>query len=1516
MNARITRSSQVKGLVRNAAIRMAACALLLVVVIADVQATSPCYRFRQGGPFGWWSPEFSTPEAACKALEGYLAGNMDAMNEWHEYAPGTKEFRNIHVETEPFFGYPNVRCVVFFEMRSPPHPEWTPGARGHGGVPYIQDPACKVFACATPPPKAQCGPDCNSVGHPINPATGGMYSIEVDIEGKSGVEAFKRYYNSTDTEVAENESRELSAGWRHTFTRRIKPIPAGSDHQPYLPGADYSSLYNDEAGACTSGFAEIKGRVSAWANATSSYVDGVCKLSVGGTSIGALPLLYQSVPTPTPGTAPAGYDVIRDHGQVIRFSLQGGALVPPTGTLLRLQQIVGGFELTDAADNLETYDSNGRLLSIRSRAGVMQTLSYDGAGRLFNVVDSFGHLIGFEHDAAGRLTQVTTPDLHTLQYGYDTAGRLSTVTNTDGSTRTYVYENASFPNALTGVIDENNHRLSTWTYDAQGRATHTSEAGGAGAVTLAYNADGTVMTTDALGAVRTFAFDRYGDSNAVTSISGSQCPTCREGAATTYDTFGFVRSRTDYNGNVSCYAHDAARGLELVRVEGFAPGTACPSNLAGYSPASGSRQRKITTTWSSTHRLPASITESNRTTSFTYDTSGNMLTRTETDTSAMPTVARTWTYTYNSFGQVQTEDGPRSDVADVTTYTYYNCTTGYQCGQLQTVSNALGHVTTFNTYNAYGLPFTTTDENSVVTTLTYDLRQRLTSTETAGEVTGFSYWPTGQVKRVTLPDGSYVEYSYDDAHRLTQVADGEGNRIVYVLDDLGNLTSESLYDPSNALSRTRTQVFNSLGQLRRRVGAAGTVAVTTTFGYDNNGNQKSVSAPLGRNSLNVFDELNRLHRITDPANGVTTFEYDANDNLVSVTDPRNLVTSYDYSGFGDLTALNSPDTGRTTKTYDAAGNLHTSTDARGTTGTYSYDALNRLTSIGFSDATTSFTYDAGTNGMGRLTGTSDANHSMSWGYDALGRVTSRSQIAGGLARTIGYGYSNGNLTSVVTPSGQTLTYGYTAGRVTSIAVNGVPVLSSVLYEPFGPMRQWTWGDGSYAVRTFQQDGNVEQIDTGGEFYSYDYDDAFRITGITNYSSASQSWTYGYDGLDRLTSGASPARNEGWTYDANGNRLTQTSTAPATVSNTLSIDPARNRLLSISGSRSNTYGYDNAGNVVSESNSARPVSLASTTTTTYKYNALSQRIAKSVGSVVTYFVYDEAGHLLGEYGGAGALIQETVWLGDIPVATLRPKPGSGVDIYYVHTDHLNTPRKVTRPDDGTLMWRWHPAPFGDTLPNENPQAAGAFRYNLRFPGQYYDAESGLNYNYYRDYDPAVGRYIESDPIGLDGGINTYAYVDADPVGRIDPMGLESGAAYREELRQMGWRPPEGPNSAGLVRPEVKAYLCKLIDQCSGDMHCVWNRANRARKSDVRNRSWYNDTWREAENWAYTAGWNSWQSWPISIHLHEVLKFPNYVAPVIRTTLPSADAWSAGLAGRAHYGQTAEQLKEWCNGCSLH
>src|SRR5262249_53445941 len=324
--------------------------------------------------------------------------------------------------------------------------------------------------------------------------------------------------------------------------------------------------------------------------------------------------------------------------------------------------------------------------------------------------------------------------------------------------------------------------------------------------------------------------------------------------------------------------------------------------------------------------------------------------------------------------------------------------------------------------------------------------------------------------------------------------------------------------------------------------------------------------------------------ITDPASGVTQLGYDANDNLTSVSDPRSLTTSYAYNGFGDLGTQTSPDTGTTTNTYDSGGNLASSTDARGAVATYSYDALNRVASVayaqgGTTDQTIAFSYDSGTNGKGHLTGASDANHSMSWGYDALGRVTSKSQTVGGVALSMTYGYTNADLTSVLTPSGQSVTYGYNGNhQVTSVTVNGVTVLSNAAYEPLGPVNGWTWGNSTTASRTYDTDGKVSQVvDAGTKTLSYD--NAFRITGITDTSTAAANWTYGYDLLDRITSGsASSGTTRGWTYDANGNRLTEYGTSASTYS----IASTSNRISGITGTLARTYAYDAAGNTLSYS----------------------------------------------------------------------------------------------------------------------------------------------------------------------------------------------------------------------------------------------------------------------------------------------------------------------------------------------
>jgi RHS repeat-associated protein len=1128
--------------------------------------------------------------------------------------------------------------------------------------------------------------------------------------------------------------------------------------------------------------------------------------------------------------------VTRPDGKVFTFNLMSGTWTPDADISDKLVQLLNGstvigWQYTNAAnDSLEAYDAYGNLASIAYREGAAVTMTYatgSGAptfpGQLLSVTDSFGKSLTFGY-VNNILHTMTDPNggVYTYTLGSSSA-LLSSVTYPDAFSDSYLYNEsaytagASLTGALTGVIDEDNSRYTTTWYN-NGAAIQTALAGGVGQYSMTNTLDGTghiiqsVALVDPLGATRGRTFVSSIGRNRLSTVtqpaaSGSPAGTKTFG----YDANGNLAQVTDYNGNVQCSVYDLTRNLETGRVEGMAPGSTCPASISTYVPAAGTVERKTLTQWHSIWHLPAQRAEPLKITTWVYNGDGGVYcapaaakvgvnpigvvcSRSEQATTdatggsgfnAAPSGApRVWAYTYNSFGQVLTIDGPRTDVSDITTYTYYSCATGAQCGQLNTVSNSLGQTTTFLTYNGNGQPLTISDANGVVTTLTYDTRLRLTSRKIGSEITSYAYYPTGLLETVTLPDSSTITYTYDAAHRLIKITDGLGNYLSYTLDAMGNRTADNAYDPAGTLHRTHTRVFNAVNELYQDINAADTASVTTTLGYDGNGNQTSIAAPLSRNTTNQYDALNRLSQITDANAGVTQLAYDGRDSLAGVIDPRTLATSYANDGFGDVTRLVSPDTGTSISTYDPGGNLKTTTDARGALATYSYDALNRVTQVAYPDQTINFTYDTGTNGVGRLTGAADANHSLSWAYDALGRVTGRGQTIGTVTRSVGYAYVNGDLTSLVTPSGQTVVYGYTNHHITSITVNGTTILSAVTYDPFGPVTGWTWGNGTSASRAFDLDGNLTQLQSGGETYSYSYDDAFRITGIANTAKSNLSWTYGYDNLDRLSSANTSALSESWAYDANGNRLAQGGTYPMA----LVISPTSNQVTS--GSTvfgSGTGSYDASGNTTqilgntSAYNGAGRMSSANFNgaTAQFIYNALGERIYKnSSGSGVTLFMYDEGHHLIGEYGSSGNLIEETVWMDDTPVATLRPS-GAGIAIYYVHTDHLNTPRKVTVPGSNALVWRTDLDPFevfpADNVPgdgvNQNPSGLGTFIYNLGFPGQYLDQETTIGYNFHRDYAAALGRYIESDPIGLNGGsYSTYAYANGNPISNADPSGL--------------------------------------------------------------------------------------------------------------------------------------------------
>ncbi len=1063
------------------------------------------------------------------------------------------------------------------------------------------------------PPNLGNPPSCGE-GNPINPATGNKFQAETDYAGQGPFPLrFVRYYNSFS-----NEGRAAGFGlkWTHTYSRRL-------------------------------------------------LKDGVNMVA------------------------------FRAEGRSVRFTEAGGLYVADGTGKEKLERITSpslGWKLTNADDEVEMYDDSGRLLSIADRAGLTHTVAYGANGRIATVTDSFGRALTFAWGGnVPRIDSITAP-FGTISYGYSgsSAQNLTTVTYPGPAARAYHYEHSTFTSQLTGITDENGDRFSTYTYDASGRAIATEQAGGANKVTLVHdsstgtrNVSVTRHVSSTQSAQRTYAFESVtglGRRTAITASPGEAGPDCGPKNQTN-DANANVASSADWNGNRTNYTYDLARNLETSRTEGLTSGGATTPQT-----------RTISTQWHATFRLPTGIAEPLRITTNAYDATGKLLSRSiqaTTDatgaqgfSAALVGSPRTWTYTYNANGSVLTMNGPRTDVADVTTYTYYandaSCPTangGHATGcrgQVATIANALSQTTSILAYDSLGQPKHIVDPNGLVTALTYNARGNPLTRSAGGETTSYQYDPAEQLIRVTLPDSTFLAYTYDDAHRLTAIQDNLGNRIVYTLDGMGNRTLEEVRDPANALVQTRSRVFSNLNRLFREIGAA---SQTTEYAYDDQGNVASVTDPLNRITTSQYDALNRLKQVTSPApiSAVTQYSYNGLDALTQVTDPRNLVTGYTVNGLGNLTQQSSPDTGTTTSTYDAAGNLLTQTDAKSQTTTYAYDALNRVTLITFHDGSKqAYAYDQGANRIGRLSSITETNPAnqvtsvIAYAYDQRGRVTSETRTVGGVQYLLAYRYdSAGRLDQLTYPSGRLVNYGFDGlGRVSQVTTTrpgsaAQTVVSAVAYHPFGGVKSFTLGNGQTYTRGIDLDGRIASYTLGAQSFAIGYDAASRISFISDIGNPPNSNTYGYDNLDRLTSAVLPATPYAYTYDAVGNRTSRTAgsstdnyaysgTSNRIASITPPSGPVRSFVFDATGSTTadglNTYAYDVRGRMSS--------AVSTLGTTTYQVNALGQRIRKTNSLGDTVFHYDTQGRLIAETEAGGALKRELVYLGDIPVGALQ------------------------------------------------------------------------------------------------------------------------------------------------------------------------------------------------------------------------------------------------------------------------
>lgn len=943
-----------------------------------------------------------------------------------------------------------------------------------------------------------------------------------------------------------------------------------------------------------------------------------------------------------PPTSIVTVSVDRPDGKTLDWNLIGGVFTADPDVVEKLEKTATGWSLTDAEDNVERYDTDGRLLSITNRAGLTHTLSYATTGSfvgfLEKVTDSFGRTLTFGYSAAGVISSITDPAGGKIAFTQSADQWFNLLTRKDqaGATRTYTYSlDISVVNGLYQIIAEtglvSGAPFASFLYESgtpstRGTANLTQHWGRDGKHTIAFPSANTRDVTESLNlatsATRTYTFQNIQGVPRYTSITGLACPKCGP-QKRTFDAKGNILTATDWNGNLTKYTYDA-RNLELTRTEG----------LTSAGVATGVT-RTFSTEWHPTFRLAKRVALPRRRVTLAFNGDGTTCGVMADGTTPVPGVvcsvtdeettdatgalgfgaaltgtSRVIAFTYDQNGQLLTVDGPRGDVPDTTVYTYYadnvTCPGVWPLGcrgQLAAVADALGHLTQYVEYDGHGNPLKVVDPNGAVILYTYDALQRVKTRSLAGLVTTYTYDAAGQLLQVTMPDGAFMAFAYDGAQRLTQTTDNTGSRVVYTYDFAGNRVQEDVFDPASALVRTKKRVF---AYLTRTVQELGALNQTTTTVFDPQGNVSTVTDPLGNVTTRTYDPLNRLASVKDalvPA-GTTTLAYDGQDHVVGVTDARGQATTYVIDGFGRVTQITSADSGVSTAVYDLADNVIARTDAKGQKTDTVYDALGRPTLAKYADGTQAlFAYDdANTNGIGRLTSTTDKSGTRSYGYDALGRLLSETLApTGATPLTVTNKFdAAGHLVQMTYPSGRVVKYAYdTSGRVNQViaalGATNVTVADLVKYQPFGPAKSWTTQGGAVLSRTFDQDGRIASFMAGGKTWGITYDLASRITGISD--GATDNRTYGYDALGRLVAATTPAGSDTYGYDAVGNRTTHNA-------QTLTYSATSQRLTQTSAPDPRTYAYDANGSPTGDG------------TRSYEYDARGRLVRATVGEVST------------------------------------------------------------------------------------------------------------------------------------------------------------------------------------------------------------------------------------------------------------------------------------------------------------
>jgi RHS repeat-associated protein len=1075
----------------------------------------------------------------------------------------------------------------------------------------------------------------------------------------------------------------------------------------------------------------------------------------------------------------------------------------------------------DGQAHVLAYDASGHLQSVTDPQGRSLTFKWNDGDRIVEMDESDGASDRFSYDAYDNLTDVTFADASTRHYIYgenDNRTNFASLNDMTGQV-----------DEKSNRVDTTTYISGVLTVRSNVGAVGTAAVQFAG-VPGQQDFD-MYEATDALGAKETASLTYMFGVPKPTSISRT-CDGCTTQTTTyTYDANGRIATQVDGNGNLTATTYDTL-GLLLSKVE--AQGTPIQRTtettwdsalrvplVQTVKDATGTFKSKQGWAYNAAGQVTAQcLIDSVMAPSYTCAATGTAPNGVRRTTTTYCTVVDGGTCPL--VGLPLTVDGPRTDVTDTASYAWYPTTDETGCGtlggachrlgDLASATDGAGLVTTYMSYDKAGRVTRVRGQNGVLTDFSYTPRGWLASktirantsgtTSSSDAVTTIAYDPTGTVNSVTDPDGVVVTYTYDAAHRLTDITDALGNHIHYTLDAAGNRTSSQVLTPTGTVVRSSGRTFNALGQLTAMADGLNRSVFSASFSdsYDANGNLVHSQDVLGHQTKQAFDGLNRLvstlqnYQGTDTATAdtQTVNTFDALDRMDGFSDPDGLTTTYDVDALGNLTGLHSPDTGTSTHTFDVAGNALTSVDATNNSRARTYDADNRLLTETFADTSLNVTYKydeadsvtgcTGSFGKGHLTRVIEGNGGITWCYDNRGNVIKKQQTAGTTTRTTTYTWTTGDrLASVTTPNGTVVAYTRNAlGQIASIQATpsggaATTVVSNVVHMPFGPVASYTLGDGQAVTLTYDANGAWTDVASTAFSLHVKRDVLGNIVAIGNAAGVpAPTETYTYDPLYRLTgvNAADGTAIEAYTYNKTGDRLSKA--APglltgnynyATGTHHLTGVGTTTRVVDARGNTtadvlaSGTYGYGYNGR-----NRLAVIQNGGVTVGSYVLNALGQRVQKTAGGITTRFDYDENSHLLSE--SAGTTTRDYIWMDGMPVGIVD-HTGSTTAVNFVHADGLGSARVVTN-STGAVLWQWAYAgnPFGEKA----PVSSTGYTLNLRFPGQYFDAESGLSYNLNRDFEAAAGRYVQSDPIGLAGGMSTNAYGEGNPLSFGDPLGL--------------------------------------------------------------------------------------------------------------------------------------------------